>query len=307
MSFFKYTNILTASLVLKNKSIRWSSPLLYNDLEECQFTPFTKKELTESHKNYINTIEWYARGLSLGYDTSKFTPITKTLIEAFRLSMSNGTYNKEKFIEYALSMSTNSEKDYREFINTVLIKSIRILCVTKVYDNKLMWAHYADQNYGCVIEFESLYHSKPNFFKEGFIKYHENLKPKSNPLDYLLYGETKEIQDLMIQDIFFSKRTVWNYEKEYRLMFRENFGEVKFKLDMQTLERKYTVSNQPEKLYTDVNYPIKAIKSIIFGVRTNQEDKNKLIDIINKDSFNCRVYQMNIDNGNLVKEEIDIN
>ncbi|MBE7689071.1 MULTISPECIES: DUF2971 domain-containing protein [Tenacibaculum] len=307
MSFFKYTNISTASLVLKNKSIRWSSPSLYNDLEECQFTPFTEKELIESHKNYINTIEWYARGLSLGYDTSKFTSITKTLINLFRLSMNNGTYSKEKFMEYVLDANKNFENDYTNYINTVVIKCIRILCVTKIYDNKLMWAHYADQNYGCVIEFESLYNLKPNFFKEGFVKYHENLKSKSKPLDYLLYGETKEIQDLMIQDIIFSKRTVWDYEKEYRLMFRENFGEVNFELNMETREQKYTISNLPENLYTDVNFPIKSVKSIIFGARTKKEDKKKLIDIINKDSFCCKFYQMKIDNGNLIKEEIEIN
>lgn len=304
MNFFKYTNISTASLVLKNKSIRWSSPLLYNDLEECQFTPFTEKELIESQKNYIDIIESYAKGIVLGHDTSKFTSITKTLIEVFRLSMNNGTYSKEEFLKHALNMSKNSESEYRNFINTVVIKYIRVLCVTKIYDNKLMWAHYADQNNGCVIEFESLFNSEPYFFKEGFVKYHENLKPESKPLDYLLYGETKEIQDLMIKDIFFSKRTLWNYEKEYRLLFRENFGEIKFELDMKTHEKKYTVSNQLENLYTDVKFPIESVKSIIFGVRTNEDDKKKLIDIINKDSYNCKIYQMKINNGNFVKEKI---
>ena len=67
-----------------------------------------------------------------------------------------------------------------------MIRVFRILCLTESYDNKLMWAHYADQHYGCVLELDSVYLDKPSSIKEGYVEYHENLYPKTNSLDLLL-------------------------------------------------------------------------------------------------------------------------
>ncbi|PIE48086.1 MAG: hypothetical protein CSA40_01750 [Flavobacteriales bacterium] len=305
MNFFKYTSIPTALIVLKNKSLRWSSPKLFNDIEECQFTPFTKDEITKSHKEYISILEWYSKGLKLTYDEKKFSQMTNTLIQLLHaFKMKGGT--KDDFLKIILAQTENFEEDYRNFINTAVIKSARILCVTKDCTNKLMWAHYGDENKGCVIEFEKLFDKKPKSLKQGMIRYHENLKPKSKPLDYLLYGSTKEIHDKMIEDIFFSKRTTWDYEKEYRLMFMEDFGNMSVKVNLQTNEKKYKVSNEPQKDYTDVSFDQNSVKSITFGARTKDEDIEKIYNIINEKKYNCKFFKIKLKNGKLIPEELNI-
>ncbi|MDR7122248.1 DUF2971 domain-containing protein [Rheinheimera soli] len=305
MSFYKYTNINTAVLVLQNSSLRWSSPLLFNDLEECQFTPFTKEQHLKSHETYIQVLEGCARGC-LVYNINKFSEITMRLIHVIALSMEKGTYDRKDYANVLANISGNPESDYRDFMNTALIRCFRVLCVTEKYDNSLMWAHYADQHYGCVFELEDLYDKEPRLLRKGYVRYHENVEPRSNPLDMLLYGETDEVRDLMIRDVAFSKRTFWSYEQEYRFMFSETFGEITTKIDMQNNTKDIIVNKQSDQLFTDVNFSKKSLKSIIFGVRCMSKDIQKIVDILENSDYQCDLYQMKMRDGCLFKEELSL-
>lgn len=304
MSLYKYTNISTAILVLKNKSLRWSSPLIFNDLEECQFTPFTKEQYLSSHNTYFKILTECAKGLLI-YDFNKFSETSKLIIEIMRISMEQNTFNTNYVAEVAMNIFRNPESDYRDFVNTALIKCFRILCVTEKYDNQLMWAHYADGHNGCVIEFESLYTTKPRLLREGYVRYHENLQPRSKPLDMLLYEETEEVRDLMISDVVFSKRTYWNYENEYRLMSFESFGEITRSFDLQTMNKKTVVKNQTDELFTDISISIESVKSIIFGVRSTDKDIKKVLEVLSENDYQCKLYQMKMKNGCMIKEVLN--
>ena len=300
MSFYKYTNISTASLVLKNKSLRWSSPIIFNDLEECQFTPFTKEQYASAYKAYFKILTECAKGKS-DYNINELSDESILLIQMVSMSV---TFDTNSFEEVILKIFSNPESDYRDFINTALIKCFRVLCVTEKYDNNLMWAHYADQHNGCVIEFDSLYVKKPRLLREGYVRYHENLQPQSDPLDMLLYGETEEIRDLMIRDVAFSKRTSWNYENEYRFMFFESFGEITTTINMQTTNKETVVKYQPEQLFTDVSIAKESVKSIIFGARTTDTDIKKVVEILSENDYQCKLYQMKMRDGGMIKEEL---
>ncbi len=304
MSYFKYTTISTTKLILENLSLRWSSPLQFNDIEECQFVPFTIEEHRFAHEKYIEILAEYAKGNQLEYDYNKFSHNTKMLIAAFKLSIDQGTFSTENFVDVMLNITSNPDLDYRNYINTALIRIFRILCVTDTYSNNLMWAHYGDQNYGCVIELDKVFIDKPWNLKEGKVTYHENLNPKSKPLDMLLYGETKEVRDLMIKDVIFSKRTNWSYENEYRFMFSESFGSISSVTDMQTKKTNISVSNQTEILYTDLKILADNIKSITFGTRTSEENKSEVIKMVKKLDYKCKLYQMQLENGIVTRMEL---
>ncbi|WP_312508973.1 DUF2971 domain-containing protein [Chryseobacterium culicis] len=305
MSFYKYTTISTAALVLKNKSLRWSSPVVFNDLEECQFTPFTNEQYIKAYNTYIDILTEYAKGNQLGYDVERFSDVNMMIISLMQISLQEGSFTTEGFAEQMLRFAQNSEGDFRDYINKALINTFRILCVTEDADNNLMWAHYGDQHKGCVIELESVYSKRPRALREGKVRYHENLEPQTNPIDVLLYGETPEIRDIMIQDVIFSKRTNWNYEKEYRLMFAESFGEIRTQIEVQTMKKEITV-NQSDKLFTDVAIEKEAVKSIVFGARTSVQDIKDILAILEESKYDCKTYQMTMKDGKMVKEELDL-
>lgn len=300
MTYYKYTTTSTTELVLKNKSLRWSSPLIFNDIGECQFTPFTEEQFLRSTETYKKILEQCASGCLI-FDFNKFSEQTKLLISTIAMCKRNGT----AVPPFSEELLVNHGRMHRDYINTGLINCFRILCVTSTFDNQTMWAYYADQHYGCVIELDSVYLKKPHQLREGKVRYHENIEPLSNPLDMFLYGETPEVKELMVKDIIFSKGSKWNHEEEYRFMFSENFGQISFKLDMQTNEFETTAVNQAENSYTDVPIPKNSIKSIIFGARTNKEEIEKIIRIVSEQRFNCKLYQMKMENGSLVKVSLN--
>lgn len=307
MSYYKYTTLNTTKLIIENKSIRWSSPLKFNDIEECQFVPYTKESYEEAIKKYLEIITKIAKGVKTDYDYRKFKPVTQMLIGMIQLSINQGTYDSSSFADLSLNTVSNPEADYRDYINKGLIRIFRILCVTNKYDNKLMWAHYGDQHYGCVIEFSELYLNKPFNLKEGYVKYHENLSPKTNSLDLLLYGETQEIRNVMIQDVIFSKRSEWKYEEEYRLMFSENFGEIKAETDFQTKKTTITTSKQTDKLFTDVPISKDFIKSVSFGTRVKDEEITDIQKLLNDNHIDCELYKMTLNEGNLERTKLEKN
>ncbi|EJN6960582.1 DUF2971 domain-containing protein [Photobacterium damselae] len=301
MTFYKYTTTSTAEIILQNKSLRWSSPLLFNDIEECQFTPFTQEQFIQAYNTYTNILEQCASGCLL-FDFSRFSENTRLLINAVKMCKEKGV--DTPYLTNELLM--NHGEMHRDYINKGLINCFRILCVTTAYDNNLMWAYYADQHYGCVLELESVFIDPPRKLKEGEVRYHENINPLSNPLDMFLYGETPEVHDLMVKDIIFSKRTNWKHEEEYRFMFSENFGQITSKIDLQNNKFEIVSKFQSDKSYTDVPISKESIKSIIFGARTNSDDIEKIVSTVIENKFNCEFYQMKMKSGSLVKEPLSI-
>lgn len=303
MQFYKYTNISTSKLILQNQTMRWSSPIVFNDIEECQFVPFTKDRIANSYKKYQDILTECAKGnLPLDYDS--YSVGTKLIVNLLQMNAGGSRFSPESIAEILTKVSGNFDENYRNFINVALVKCFRVLCVTTEFDNSLMWAHYADQHHGCVVEFEELFNTEPRGLRKGFVRYHENLDPASDPLAILLHGETKEITDLLIKDVLFSKRTVWSYEKEYRLVFTESFGQITTKLDMSTNNRSIEVKNQAEAQYTDVAFPLGAIKSITFGARAEKNDIEQILNIIKNKGYLCRLYQMKMREGRMLRTEL---
>lgn len=299
MNYFKYTTFDTTKLIIENKTIRWSSPLKFNDIEECQFVPYSKESFEMANREYFDILIKIAKGKNLEIDYDRLSPITHMIIAMIRISIEQNTFDSSNIIDNVLNLASNPEADYREYINKGLIRVFRILCVTAKFDNRLMWAHYGAEHYGCVIELSKLYVNKPRGLKEGRVDYHENLYPKTNSLDILLYGETPEIRDLMIQDVIFSKRSIWNYEEEFRLMYSENFGNIKFEHNFQTNEKSLTASNQTDQLFTDVSIDKDFIESITFGARVTEEKILEMKEHLKSNDINCNLYKMILNGSSL--------
>ena len=299
MSYYKYTTLSTTKLIIENKSLRWSSPLQFNDIEECQFVPYTRESYEEAIKEYLEIITEIAKGVKMDLDYNKFSPVTQMLIGAIQMSLKQDTFDVSNFAEQTLNTISDPETDYRDYINNGIIRILRILCVTNKYDNKLMWAHYGDQHYGCAIELSKLYSDKPYNLKEGNVEYHENLHPKTNSIDLLLYGETQELKNIMIKDVIFSKRSEWKYEEEYRLLFSENFGEIKAETDFKTKKTNIIASKQTDKLFTDVPIDKDFIKTITFGTRVKNEELTEVQNLLKENNINCELYKMILNGGKL--------
>jgi hypothetical protein len=305
MTFYKYTSIPTAKLMLENETVRWSSPVVFNDIEECQFVPFTEEAISSAYKKYQEILINCAAGTSPS-EYESYTDVTKMIVGLLRVTRGSGAMSAEHLAEMMEKVSGNLGQNYREFVNAALVRCFRVMCLTTEHDNALMWAHYADQHRGCVLELEEFFRSEPRGFRRGFVRYHENLEPTSDPLKILLYGETKEATDSLINDVVFSKRTSWGYEKEYRLLFNESFGEITTKVDMATNQRTIATRYQSEIPYTDVAFCPKSIKSIAFGARAGRNEIECLSKMLVEKRRDIGLYRMEMRDGRLLRADLPL-
>lgn len=152
----------------------------------------------------------------------------------------------------------------------MLSRYFAILSLSKIRDNLLMWSHYADSHKGFVIGFDS----SSNFFKPGYRITRDGLKEVSYSKDRYVIPKNAfvDIDDISLQNanaqIFFTKDTCWEYEKEMRVIALPYAADV-----VLTGSNEYDI-----RLY---NFPVDCVKEVIFGFKMIDSDQRHLFNLIN--------------------------
>lgn len=128
-------------------------------------------------------------------------------------------------------------------INQYLTESVRICCFTKNPKNLLMWSHYADSHRGMVLEFDVL--QDIDVFEKMTTMYYR----KDFPIENWMNGN-------FLISLIASKALCWKYEEELRLI-KINFQNNK------------------------VNFKKNALRSVIFGCKTNKAEMKLVQDSLN--------------------------
>lgn len=156
-------------------------------------------------------------------------------------------------------------------------KDYRVSCFSKVYDEVLMWSHYANKHTGVCIGFEFPIEPLPKDFIVFPVVYKDSVQPfdvYANPFRIILHW-------------IITKSHHWKYEKEVRAI----------------------IKNDSRKLLNDGNnyyYVIEKdwIKEIVFGCKVSDKVVEKTIKLIRKNGFkNILIKRMFINPDNFSLEE----
>jgi len=136
---------------------------------------------------------------------------------------------------------------------------IGILSLTRNPDNSLMWSHYTNNHTGFVIEFDENHiffsprqEGDGNLYGLTEVKYYKD-RPEIEAL----------VDGTLTWDIwFFFKSKDWEYEKELRMLL--------------------PLSKAAKIIYL-FSIPTESIKSIIFGLKMLNDDKEKILQLVNHD------------------------
>jgi len=111
----------------------------------------------------------------------------------------------------------------KEYYEDVCNKNV-FFCMTKGYDNKLMWSHYANGHKGYCVEFHkkvagTIYpveyiDKRMNYTKE----YHEFLNIRKKADYNIQLQETDELLSWALSGMKCMKESCWKYEEEYRMV-----------------------------------------------------------------------------------------
>ncbi len=219
-SFFKYMSAATARLVLTRRTLRWSSPILFND-------PFdVPRELSFgiTPEAIVQALARRVAGLieTPPEDTSRLEPKLRLVVDTVK----NGITSELKqellagLTEVAGSMRpTSASMDALREMWRTWLPDHRILCLTESPAHAAMWYHYADQYRGAVLEFRCVDELHSAWLVARPVTY-----PAPKPAVYTADGWAEILtmpHQLAIQTILhtatYTKSPDWSYESEWRV------------------------------------------------------------------------------------------
>ena len=215
MSLYKYVSATTLEYIL-NGSIRFTQPGGFNDPFELALEVYNPT-LNEDEK------------VNIQFDV-----------------LSQDDLINKYLLDKDFQDDNCSDVFSRELISN-LNKEIGILCLSKNSDSHLMWAHYADEYSGAVIEFDE---SHEYFSGLTEVKYEKD-RPIIH-MNYFLENKTIPISNLCI------KPDIWSYEKEFRII--RSLRDCK----------KNKAKTKKFDIYTN-EIPLDAIKTVTLGERCSLE------------------------------------
>lgn len=130
------------------------------------------------------------------------------------------------------------------------------------FDNEPMWAHYGNNHSGFAIGFNTVKLARALNCTVGLVEYNDT------PLDYYIMGDNSGL----LEKEMFRKSTKWQSEQELRFL---TIGVGVYR-------------NRINK------FPNEAVEEIVFGLNTNKDTKDQIIEVVTKTIPNAKLYQITL-------------
>jgi hypothetical protein len=217
-AFYKYLSVEATESVLWNGRLRWSSPLLFDDPAEFQRMPRFSPSIQESSSTFVKTLVDLAAGAPR-LDEGRFSSKATVLLESLRLLVQSGLSREELISDIGLPASNGNQRfdvAMKGFAQTLRLESARVLCVTTDRDNDTMWERYAEKRRGALLEFRHIPELSTPLLAAKQVMYATDPPVVGSGLDFLLYGNTRELRVRCLDAIIYAKRAEWHYQREWR-------------------------------------------------------------------------------------------
>lgn len=290
MSLYKYVSSERLD-ILESGLIRFTQPGAFNDpfemkpsINSIASEGFLEKTFQDGFENsltnvYEEEIDKYIDGLDLHSDTKSALRKRLKGEEALGLVKALGDAHKKELgnIFKYYTQSPNLTDTLKKSVDSAFNKTIGILSLTEKRDNLLMWAHYADSHKGFLIEWDE--HNK---FFDHRIK-HEDEFRCLRKITYTNKRPQVFLAEVEGFEVFFTKSKEWEYEQEWRMTMPLNLA-----------HKKTTCKDHDIYMF---EFPKNSIKSIIFGCRMSESERQRLKNLIKdrSDYSEVKIYQAGID------------
>lgn len=233
-----------------------------------KFVPFERKDILENGKIRFTPIGDFNDPFEL---EPVITPISREYIKYF-LGLTEEEQQEIEFSEEDIRYSSEREwqvdeyeKLYKDKIKKYGVLSLSsntdinqflTVCVPEKKDprtNVLMWSHYTNSHKGFIIEFDGDFISGIEVEKVEY----------SNNRDFLTF---EDIDNDDFYKVFYKKSNEWEYEQEYRAVL--------------PLSGASEIKNDKYHLF---KFNKKSVRSITFGCAMIEDNKQEIMDLIEKD------------------------
>jgi hypothetical protein len=285
--FYKYTSAETAAIVLESSRLRWSSPLLFNDVAEFQRMPRFEPTIADA-KNLLAELLASVIFDSVAIDEERLGELMKVSLKCARHLAANGR-SRESLIEL-LRMPEQPDADQkveraiRQIFSELNLNQARVLCVTTNYTNDAMWGNYAGSHTGCVLGFRHLEELSTPLLGAKQVSYCEDRPVVGSGLDFLLYGDSSDLRQRTQHAVCYTKKIGWSYEQEWRCL-TWRFNEI-------------------DKQYGDYLFYPEELESVTLGARSSDATEQLFRDLLIKRYPNATLFRMQVVQGDLKRIHI---
>lgn len=275
--FYKYVGVNAARAILSTKSVKWSSPILFND----PFDMPTKIDFNFSGNLFSEALLdeivrlTFSNEEPTGHTDNQFFAMIKlgrmnrhkSTAEAFRKSMTPSVKITAARFESHLSQLRNIWESFR--------LNLRVFCVSEVNDDILMWAHYSENHEGCVIKFKCMPELDRPLCAAVPVKYQDEYPLRASLDTYIKHvtGQETLIDDGLFIRFISTKSNHWAYEKEWRLVGSRN---------------------KETELYKYENILSDEVEAIYLGCRMKPENEKEIISLVKKDYSHTQIFKAKI-------------
>jgi hypothetical protein len=262
LHFFKYCSADVAKLILRNRTLRWSTPQTLNDPFDVQFDMGIKVTKEEMRDPALEKLWAVYSGHSaapvvglLGVLMSKLASVTIRLskdqfLEAFAPAIEEG-YDR------ALESLPRLHRETAD-----ILADVKLLCLSAEPDVNLMWAHYSDSHRGVVLRFRSIPGLDNPYGMAKPVNYVDQI-PELFGKEFMIdmFAGLASIDTATIMDkLIYTKSSDWSYEKEWRI----NAGSGRD-------------ASAPFEL---VPFGTNDIDGVIFGLRSSDGDRAEITQLV---------------------------
>jgi hypothetical protein len=263
--FYKYVSPECAKRILETRTLRWSSPRLFNESND----PFdTSQELridfTTAELNSQLNEDW-ASLVERGTAGSVKHPVLAML---GRILDSASPTERAAFANELRKESPMAAPEQTEALNAIrqrwrdVVPTLRFLCLSELNDVASMWLHYADKYKGMVFEFEAIDEIDSCFLVARPVTYTDTTPSIADASAWArcLYGQRDETLERLMEEYQYTKATSWAYELEWRIASRARSGDA--------------------ALFTDYSFHPRELSRVFFGSKCSHADKTDVLKLL---------------------------
>jgi hypothetical protein len=256
--FFKYVTAATAKIILANRTLRWSSPIHFNDIFDVHREVAPNIPAESISQVVTNSL------FCMIEQSGLLTSLSEQQRQQFRHDFDDEVRHCPTELQSLDVTLAILRQQWRE-----AIPAMRILCLCERNDIPTMWAHYTDQHRGVVLRFEcSEFHDSPWLLARP-VKYSPSL-----PAFATAEGFAARMLDgprALFEDYCYLKTPDWAYECEWRVVCsacRDDHGTA-----------------------SDWGFAPSSLSEVILGPRISHEDAHDITAFLCHDLNHVRAIQ----------------
>lgn len=278
--FYKYATVETAKSILINKTLRFSSPLIFNDpfdvARKLKFQ-FSSDELNSAFCNELLCLSQNDPPVSVS------NPKLQTIVDA--LHNSNPDQRKQYLNQIKKTFPSRNLDEIESFKKLQqqwesLLHLSRILSIAERNDNPVMWWCYADNYKGVVIELECIDIYDSPLLLARQVNYTDAIPTIGHTIGsldhYIKKGQPnriryKQLFKEMLEHLELTKTSHWAHEREWRV--------ISFEKDS-------------DQLHSDYQVHPRTFSKIFFGENMAERDRQDIEHLINFNLSHMEIYVM---------------